>query len=67
MRSLDYAVWLYHRFTVSCQDVEGILLERGIGVTRESIRTQCVKLGEQVAQRLRQRAPDEIALQPQSP
>ena len=33
------AVWLYHRFTLSDRDVEEPLLERGIRVTRESIRT----------------------------
>lgn len=40
---IGYAVWLYHRFTVSHRDVEERLLERGIVVTRESMRTWCIK------------------------
>lgn len=36
---IGYAVWLYHRLTLSYHDVEELLLERGICVTRESIRT----------------------------
>ena len=32
---ISYAVWLYHRFNLSHQDIEGLLAERGIIVSRE--------------------------------
>ena len=34
---ISHAVWLYHVFSLSLRDVELILAERGIIVTRESI------------------------------
>ncbi|CAM3622696.1 hypothetical protein DESA109040_17990 [Deinococcus saxicola] len=54
---IGYAVWLYHRFTLSYRDVEELLLERGIAVTRESIRTWCIKFSDLFAQGLRPREP----------
>jgi hypothetical protein len=33
-----YAVWLYYRFNLRHRDIEDLLAERGIIVTRESIR-----------------------------
>jgi putative transposase len=67
---IGYAVWLYHRFTMSYRDVEELLLERGIAVThrrertptrtpllRESIRTWCIKFSDLFAQGLRHREP----------
>ncbi len=47
---MGYAVWLYHRLPLSDRDVEELLLERGICVTRESIRTWCINFGDQFAQ-----------------
>jgi len=35
---ISYAVWLYHRFTLSFRDVEDLLAERSITVSYESIR-----------------------------
>ena len=35
---IQYAVWLYLRFTLSCRDVEELLAERGIDVSNETIR-----------------------------
>ncbi len=35
---ISYAVWAYHRFALSTADVEDLLAERGIGVSRETIR-----------------------------
>ena len=32
------AGWLYYRFTMSLRDVEGLLAERGIDVSYETIR-----------------------------
>ncbi|WP_264777486.1 IS6 family transposase [Deinococcus aetherius] len=54
---IGYAVWLYHRFTLSYRDVEELLLERGIAVTHESIRTWCLKFADLFAQDLRHREP----------
>ena len=38
---MGHAVWPYHVFSLSLQDVELILAERGIAVTHESIRRWC--------------------------
>ncbi len=46
---------LYHRLTLSYRDVEELLLERGIVVTRESIRSWCIKFSDLFAQGLRHR------------
>ena len=35
---VSYAVWRYYRFNLSYRDIEDLLAERGIIVTRESIR-----------------------------
>jgi putative transposase len=35
---ISYAVWLYHVFSLSLRDVELMLAERGVTVTRESVR-----------------------------
>jgi putative transposase len=40
---ISYAVWLYYRFNLSHRDIEDLLAERGIIVTRESIRFWCIK------------------------
>jgi len=50
---IQYAVWLYHRFSLSHRDVEDLLAERGITVSYESIRLWCNKFGSKYAQRLR--------------
>jgi putative transposase len=42
---IGYAVWLYHRFTLSFRDVEDLLAERGITVSYEAIRCWCMKFG----------------------
>jgi len=39
------AVWLYHRFNLSHRDIEDLLAERGITVSREAIRLWCIKFG----------------------
>ena len=41
---ISYAVWLYDRFNLSHRDIEDLLAERGIRVSRESIRLWCNKL-----------------------
>ena len=42
---IQYAVWLYYRFNLSCRDIEDLLAERGISVSYESIRLWCNKFG----------------------
>lgn len=52
---IQYAVWLYHSFSVSHRDIEGVLAQRGIAVSYESIRLWCNKFGTKYAQRLRRK------------
>ena len=52
---ISYAVWLYYRFNLSHRDIEDILAERGIIVSREAIRLWCIKLGAIYARRLKRR------------
>jgi putative transposase len=42
---ISHGVWLYYRFNLSYRDVQGILMERGIDVSHESIRQWCGKFG----------------------
>ena len=50
---ISYAVWLYYRFNLSHRDIEDLLAERGITVSRESIRLWCIKFGALYARRLK--------------
>lgn len=50
------AVWLYFRFTLSIRDVEEMLAQRGIEVSRETVRCWVNKFGPQMAASLRRRA-----------
>ena len=52
---ISYAVWLYYRFNLSHRDIEDLLAERGIIVTRESIRLWCIKFGSLYARRLKRK------------
>jgi transposase-like protein len=52
---IRYAVWLYFRFTLSIRDVEDLLAERGIEVSREAIRCWVIKFGPLIAANLRRR------------
>ena len=52
---ISYAVWLYYRFNLSNLDIEDLLAERGIIVTRESIRLWCIKFGALYARRLKRK------------
>ena len=52
---IQYAVWLYHRFSLSHRDVEDLLAERGITVSYESIRLWCNKFGLKYARRLKKK------------
>lgn len=44
---ISYAVWLYHRFSLSFRDIEHLLAQRGVVVSYESIRRWCLKFGPQ--------------------
>jgi putative transposase len=52
---ISYAVWLYYRFNLSHRDIEDLLAERGIVVTRESIRLWCIKFGAIYTRRLKRK------------
>ena len=54
---IRYAVWLYFRFTLSLRDVEELLAQRGIQVSREAIRYWVNKFGPLIAANLRRRRP----------
>jgi putative transposase len=50
---IRHAVWLYFRFTLSIRDVEELLAQRGIEVSREAIRCWVNKFGPAIAANLR--------------
>src|SRR5215472_1736659 len=52
---IGYAVWVYHRFSLSFRDVEDLLAERGITVSYETIRRWCRKFGPHYARRLKKK------------
>ena len=52
---ISYAVWLYYRFNLSLRDIEDLLAERGITVSREAIRRWCIKFGALYARRLKRK------------
>lgn len=49
---ISYAVWAYHRFAMSAADVEDLLAERGIIVSRESVRHRINRFGRHFAKRI---------------
>ena len=52
---ISYAVWLYYRFSLSHRDIEDLLAERGVTVSREAIRLWCIKFGTLYARRLKRK------------
>jgi putative transposase len=52
---ISYSVWLYSRFNLSHRDVEDLLAERGITVSREAIRLSCIKFGTIYTRRLKRK------------
>jgi transposase-like protein len=52
---IRYAVWVCFRFTMSTRDVEELLAERGILVSREAIRRWVIKFGPLIAANLKRR------------
>ena len=52
---ISYAVWFYYRFNLSHRDIEDLLAERGITVSREAIRLWCIKFGAIYTSRLKRK------------
>ncbi|MGC0367635.1 transposase-like protein [Rhodococcus sp. 27YEA15] len=50
-----HCVWLDFRFLLSFHEVEELMLERGVGVSYETIRRWCAKFGQTYANQLRRR------------
>ena len=53
--AIRHAVWLYFRFTLSIRDVEELMLQRGVPVSREAVRCWVIKFGPLIASNLRRR------------
>ena len=51
--TIQYTVWLYHRFNLSHRDIEDLLAKRRIAVSYEAIRLWCKQFGSKFARRLR--------------
>ena len=54
---IAYAVWAYHRFALSTADVEDLLAERGIIVSRETVRLWVNRFGAHFAACIRRDRP----------
>jgi putative transposase len=52
---IQYAVWLYHGFSLNHRDIEDLMPERGIVVSYEAIRLWCNKFGTKYTRRLRRK------------
>ena len=65
-----YAVWAYHRFAMSTADVEDLLAECGVIVSRETVRLWVNRFGRHFANCIRRDRPipndkwhlDEVAI-----
>ena len=53
--AIRHAEWLYFRFTLSIRDVEELMAQRGIQVSREAVRCWVNKFGPLIASNLRRR------------
>ena len=49
---IAYAVWLYHRFSLSLRDIEDLLAERGVTLSYETIRLAWPIVGRTVNARV---------------
>ena len=54
---ITYAVWAYHRFALSTADVEDLLAERGVIVSREAIRLWVNRFGRHFADCIKRERP----------
>ena len=55
---IAYAVWAYHRFAMSAADVEDLLAERGVTVSRETIRQWVNRFGRHFANCIKRDRPN---------
>ncbi len=55
---VSYAVWAYHRFALSTADVEDLLAERGVTVSRETVRQWVNRFGRHFADCVKRERPD---------
>ncbi len=55
---ISYSVWLCYRFHLSHRDIEDLLAEPGITVSREAIRLWCIKFGAIYSRRLKRKHRD---------
>ena len=53
--TIQLAVWLYFRFTMSLRDVEEVLAERGIDVSYRTVRCWANKFGPAISANIRRR------------
>ena len=54
---IGYAVWVYHRFALSTADVEDLLADQGVMVSRETIRKWVNRFGRHFADCIRRDRP----------
>lgn len=54
---IQYALWFYHRFSLSQRDVQELLQERGIQVSHETLRQWNIKFAPLLSEELRHREP----------
>ena len=54
---IQYAVWLYSRFTLSFRDIKDLLAERGLDISYESVRYWLLKFGRAYAKNISLRRP----------
>ena len=54
---IAYAVWVYYRFALSTADVEDLLAERGVIVSRETVRLWINRFGRHFAHCIRKERP----------
>ncbi len=52
---IRHAVWLYFQFTLSIRDVEELLAQQGVEVSREAVRCSVNKFGPLMVANLRKR------------
>src|SRR4030081_3557665 len=62
--TIQHAIWLYLRFTLSYRDVEELLAERGLEGSYETVRRWVLKFGPGIARKLRRCRPRPSAIWP---
>ena len=55
---IAYTVWAYHRFAMSAADVEDLLAERGVMVSRETVRLWVNRFGQHFAKCIKRDRPN---------